>query len=166
MKEAGKRIEKMMIEVMTIPGEPTQLIQLDKFYAEHNRLQMELRKKRNLMTKSEKIKNYEIENNEITKDVNSMNKRRGVKDNGNGLIIDNDKKNHIEFDGINIENLQKLNNNNKKKDEKNKKEMKNISKQITEEKLVKILEETKNVTAVLENQLKELKLRGWNETIK
>ena len=157
MKESGKRIEKMMIEVMTLPGEPTQLIPLDKFYVEHNKLQMELRKKRNLMTKTEKIKNYEIENNEIAKEVNGVNKRRVEFGGGTSQ-----KNVPGEYQGINIEDLQKL----YKKDDKFKKEMKTISKQLTEEKLVKILEETKYVTSVLENQLKELKMRGWNETIK
>jgi hypothetical protein len=33
----------------------------------------------------------------------------------------------------------------------------------TEEKVNKILESTANVTKILENQLRELQSRGWNE---
>jgi hypothetical protein len=147
MKGCGNRLEKMCIEVMGVAGDPTQLISLEKFYAEHNKLQLEIRRKRNLMSTSEREINIGIENNEINKcDEKGVSMRRrtiGIDQNNLLLLQQNESKNKTKKEA-------------KKEDN---------PKQITEEKLIKILEDTREVTRILEEQLKELKMRGWNENI-
>lgn len=164
MKGCSNRLEKMCVEVMGIPGEPTQLISLDKFYLEHHKLQLEIRQRRNLMNKTERQLNITIENNEINKNKNENILRRAqtvaILPSGTG----GEGGTAAPITGINpndillLQQKQTLSKKKESKKDENKK-------QITEEKLLKILEDTKEVTKILEDQLKELKLRGWNENV-
>lgn len=148
MKGCGSRLEKMCIEVMGVPGEPTQLISLDKFYAEHSMLQLEIRKRRNLMTKTERKANVSIENNEINREKTAQTHQTAA------LLDPND-----------LARLQENGNEKQKKEKERRKRGEEKTKQDTEETLLKILEDTKEVTKILEDQLKELKQRGWNQNI-
>jgi hypothetical protein len=166
MRGCGNRLEKMCIEVMGVPGEPTQLISLDKFYAEHSKLQLEIRKRRNLMTKTERKANVSIENNEINKQTGG--------ESGSGMGSGGKKRAQTIFqstallDPSDLALLQESGNGKKKsgrgggggKERERRREEK-----VSEEALLKILEDTKEVTKILEDQLKELKLRGWNQSI-
>lgn len=141
---AGRRIERMMIEVMGEPGKPSQLISLDKFYSEHDRLQMEVRRQRNLMPSAQRAEELRLEKErELEKEKNTApSKRRGIK---NSIVS---------FDEL------VLTEGKKKKQGETK-----LSKKEKEEKLNKILADTMEVTNVLEEQLKELQARGWNECV-
>jgi hypothetical protein len=162
MRGCGSRLEKMCIEVMGVPGEPTQLISLDKFYAEHSKLQLEIRKRRNLMTKTERKANVSIENNEISKSgggesgSGSGSKRRAPTVYQTTALLDPDDLARLQDNS---------NGKQKREKEKERRRGEEKTKQVTEETLLKILEDTKEVTKILEDQLKELKQRGWNQSI-
>jgi len=144
---AGARIERMMIEVMGQPGEPTQLLSLSKFYSEHDKLQMEVRRRRNLMPSNQRAQEMRNEKEEVKSKQNNLVKRRGI------------KQGSIQMDGdTNIAAITS------KKKSKHPTDVK-LSKAETEEHLNRILAETKDVTKVLEDQLRELQTRGWNENI-
>lgn len=141
---AGRRIERMMIEVMGVAGEPTQLLSLDKFYAEHDKLQMEVRRQRNLMPSAQRAEEMKLEKEQ---DISTQKPGGGVKRRGT--------KHMISFDDM------KANTDKKKHPEVNTK----VSKKEKMERLNKILADTVDVTKVLEDQLKELQSRGWNESV-
>jgi deoxyribodipyrimidine photolyase-like uncharacterized protein len=144
MEGAGRRIERMMIEVMGEPGEPSQLISLAKFYTEHDKLQMEVRRQRNLMPSAQRAEEMRLEKEaEMNKDrPNGGAKRRGT-------------KHMLAFDDM------KLGADKKKQGEVHTK----VSKKEKMDKLNKILADTVDVTKVLEDQLKELQMRGWNQSV-
>jgi hypothetical protein len=142
LQGTGNRIEKMMVEVMEARGEATKLISVDNFLKEHEQLQLEVRRKRNLMSTEHRVQE-DREEKIKAKDVGS--KRKGVVDKQESFI----------------QHLEKM----KAKEEaaKNAKSSSKMRRKETEEKVNKILESTANVTKILENQLRELQSRGWNE---
>jgi hypothetical protein len=161
MKGCGQRLEKMCVEVMGVPGEATQLISLEKFYAEHNKLQLEIRRKRNLMSTGDRKVNIEMERNEINRSGETgggamvRRKTLGV---GLGGVLDPDEL-------LFLQQSERVGGGGKIKKKSKEARREESAKQVTEEKLIKILEDTREVTRVLEDQLKELKMRGWNVNI-
>mmetsp|Transcript_17359 Transcript_17359/g.29054 ORF Transcript_17359/g.29054 Transcript_17359/m.29054 type:complete len:510 (+) Transcript_17359:116-1645(+) len=143
LQGTGSRIEKMMIEVMEARGDVTKLMNVDNFLREHESLQIEVRRKRNLMSTEHRVQE-DREEKIKAKDVGG--KRKGVVDKQESFLI------HLEK----MKAKEEANNNSKSS-------MK-IRRKETEEKVNKILESTANVTKILENQLRELQSRGWNET--
>ena len=55
LQGTGARIEKMMVEVMQARGEATKLISVDNFLKEHEQLQLDVRRKRNLMSTEQRV---------------------------------------------------------------------------------------------------------------
>jgi hypothetical protein len=142
LQGTGARIEKMMVEVMQARGEATKLISVDNFLKEHEQLQLDVRRKRNLMSTEQRVQE-EKEETMKAKDVGS--KRKGVVDKQECFL----------------QHLEKLK---AKEIAKNTtKSSSNVRRKETEEKVNKILENTANVTKILENQLRELQSRGWND---
>jgi vacuolar-type H+-ATPase subunit I/STV1 len=139
---AGARIEKMMIEVMEARGEATKIISVDNFLKEHERLQLEVRRRRNLMSTEQRVQEDKDEKAKA-KFVNS--RRKGVVDKQEALLQ------HLE----------------KMKEQKNEKSTINkdskARRREIEEKVSKIIENTAKVTKTLQAQLHELQSRGWNE---
>lgn len=143
LQGTGTRIEKMMIEVMESRGEVTKLISVDNFLKEHEQLQLDVRRKRNLMSTEHRVQEDKAEK---IKAKDATGKRKGVVDKQESFLI----------------HLEKM----KAKDDANRntKSSSKIRRKETEEKVNKILESTANVTKILEDQLRELQSRGWNES--
>lgn len=143
LQGTGSRIEKMMIEVFEARGEVTKLMNVDNFLKEHESLQIDVRRKRNLMSTEHRVQE-DREEKIKAKDIGG--KRKGVIDKQESFLL----------------HLEKM----KAKDEAQNsfKSSSKIRRKKTEEKVNKILENTANVTKILENQLRELQSRGWNET--
>lgn len=141
LQGTGTRIEKMMVEVMEKRGEATKLITADNFLKEHEQLQLEVRRKRNLMSTEARVQEEREEKNKA-KDTGG--KRKGVVDDQEAVLL------HLER---------------MKAKEASKSGAKSsfVRRKETEEKVNKILENTANVTKILENQLRELQSRGWND---
>lgn len=165
IRGAGDRIGKMAIEVTGEPGEPTVLISLEKFFREHENLQIAIRKHRSVIPASQQVS--EARSDQFNREGTSgMGRRRGVipkglEDSNDGVSkkqVNETKTNLLPrsptafvdyaYDTTNSQQpIQKL------------------SRSKTEEYLRKILANTVHVTSVLEAQLTELRSRGWNATV-
>lgn len=142
LEGAGSRLEKMMVEVMEARGEATKVISVDNFFREHEQLQLDVRRKRNLMSTEQRAQEDKDEKNKA-KEASS--KRKGVVNKQNSLLDQLEQLKERESP--------------KKTERPGTKERRKE----TEEKINKILENTANVTKILENQLRELQSRGWNQ---
>lgn len=142
LQGTGSRIEKMMVEVMEARGKATKLISVDNFFKEHEQLQLDVRRKRNLMSTEQRVQE-EKEEKIKARDIGS--KRKGVVDKQEAFLQHMEKLKAKESAKSTLKSSSKL----RRKE--------------TEEKVNKILENTANVTKILENQLRELQLRGWND---
>ena len=142
LQGTGTRIEKMMVEVMEARGEATKLVSVDNFLKEHEQLQLDVRKKRNLMSTEQRVQEEKDEKLKA-KDVGS--KRKGVVDKQESFLQHMEKLKAKETAKNTVKSSSKM----RRKE--------------TEEKVNKILENTANVTKILESQLRELQLRGWND---
>lgn len=142
LQGAGARIEKMLVEVMEARGEATRLISVDAFFKDHEHLQLEVRRKRNLMSTEHRAQE-EREEKIKAKEVGA--KRKGVVDKQESF-------------------LQHLENMKVKEDASSSaKSSSKVRRKQTEERVNRILQSTAGVTRVLEDQLRELQARGWNE---
>ena len=139
----GRRIEKMMVEVFEARGEATKLMSVDNFFKEHEQLQLDVRRKRNLMSTEQRVQEDREEKNK-SKEANA--KRKGVVDKQEAFLL------HLEK--IKAKETAKAATKSSSK----------IRRKETEEKVNKILDNTANVTKILQEQLRELQSRGWNES--
>ena len=140
---AGRRIERMMIEVMGERGEPTQLMSLAKFYEEHDRLQMEVRRRRSLMPSAQRAQEMQVEK-----------EREGAKDRKDSSV----KRKGLRSDVASFDEMLATS---AKKQEGGM----GLTKKEKVEKLHDILAESVEATRVLEEQLREMQSRGWNESV-
>lgn len=161
---AGDRIGKMAIEVIGEPGEPTSLISMEKFFREHEFLHDSLRKHRSLIPVSQQVAEAKCEEQDRNSS-SSKSKRRGGMAKAIDGSGDEPRKYEIEKNAFLlprsptafVDYSYDANNGHQP--------IHKLSRKETEEYLKKILDNTVNVTKVLEEQLTELQSRGWNHHI-
>lgn len=163
---ASNRIGKMSIEVVGEPGEPTTLISMEKFFREHEKLYESIRKHRSLIPLSQQIAEAKCEKQHKNSSPIKNRRRGGLakaevekvdeaqksESEKNAFVLPRSPTTFVDFsyDCNNITSRQQI---------------QKLGRKETEEYLRKILDNTVNVTRVLEEQLAELQSRGWNDHI-
>ena len=161
IKGAGDRIGKMAVEVSG-EGEATTLISMEKFFREHAALRDAIRRHRSLIPASQQAAEVKNEQLRDLKQAGAKSRRGGVlradesnqqsgaqRDAGDGAF----PRSPTAFVDLTYGT------------EGGTQPLKKLTRKETEDYLKRILENTVNVTKVLEEQLKELQARGWNEYI-
>ena len=153
---AGRRLEKMTIEV-TAPNEPTRLISIDQFIREHARLHNELRRRQTIQPANRPPVYAPVEPEVFDKKLIS-------KSNPKSLKLSNLKKTVPGKPGKPTI-IKVMKKSSSLKSSGSSSSITELSRKETEQQLRKILENTVAVTKVLEDQLREIKARGWNAQI-
>jgi hypothetical protein len=161
IKGAGDRIVRMMVEVTDNGAHTSALISIEKFYRDHEELHAAIRKHRSLIPvdqqaaerKGDRAVSPESGKRRagIMNGINKTNDLRSpVKENnGQPFLLPRSPTTFVDYD----------------REEMDGQHMQKLTRKETEEYLKKILDNTVSITQVLEEQLKELQNRGWNEYI-
>jgi hypothetical protein len=163
IKGAGDRIGKMAVEVSG-DGEATTLISMEKFFREHASLRDAIRKHRSLIPASQQAAEVKNEQLRDLKQAGGKTRRGGMM-RADEVNQDKDAQRDAGAEGAFPRSPTAFVDLTYGGTEGGAQPLKKLTRKETEEYLKRILENTVNVTKVLEEQLKELQARGWNEYI-
>jgi hypothetical protein len=185
---AGQRLSRMMVQVTNGSTEPARIISLDNFYYEHDKLQSEVRRSRCLMPSDERVRSdkqtrlleQEKEMQKSTfpspSDVKSSLKQSGSTEPDNKLkhsvsfldpsdnaAFDTKGSSRGNFVSHSISATNRSGNIPSRPSSPTKPTSTKLSRKETEEFLNKIIHDTSAATKLLEDQLHEIHMKGWNK---
>ena len=153
----------MAVEVSGMPGESTALISIEKFFREHEDLHKKIKKHRSLIPISQQT--VEARNEQKTSNIspNRGRRRGGIATNTinkAGNIVDDEANNTFLLPRSPTTFVDYTYDTNKGQPF-----IPKLTRKETEEYLHRILDNTVNITKVLEEQYLELLSRGWNKIV-
>eukprot|EP01041_Mallomonas_annulata_P005379 gene5379-10754_t len=179
---AGRRLEKMTVEMVTDPNKPVRLLSMDAFFREHARLHYEIRRRKSLQPLGQMATTRNNNNNDNSN--NSKQKQQefefqtAEEEEANKESLISRRKFSIRRASLAVNILNKpkapasqssLMKNKKTTSSRTSKQQSTVKKELsrkeTEDKLIQILENTSVLTKILENQLHTLRAKGWNAEI-